>query len=63
MTWERKGPPGKKLPWRDYLTIEEQDKLAEAWDAKQHWLALNKERAAIVNRAIHRAKYAAKATP
>ena len=58
-------PRKGKWPWRDFLTLEERDKLSEAWDAKQHWLALNKERAAITNRAIQRAKYAskAKATP
>lgn len=48
-----------KLPWRDFLTLEERDKLSEAADAKLHWLELNRERAAITNRAIQRAKYAA----
>lgn len=60
MAWEpRKG----KWPWRDFLTLEERDKLDEASDAKRHWQALNKERAAITNRAIQRAKYAAKGAP
>lgn len=53
-------PRKPKYDWRAFLTIEERDKLSEAWDAKQHWLALNKESAAITNRAIQRAKYAAR---
>jgi hypothetical protein len=52
-------PRKPKWDWRAFLTVEEADKLSEAWDAKQHWLALNRERAAITNRAIQRAKYAA----
>jgi hypothetical protein len=55
-------PRKPKWPWRDFLTVEERDKLSEAWDAKQHWLSLNKESAAIRNRAIQRAKYAARPT-
>lgn len=49
-------PP--KWPWRDYLTDEEAAKLAAADAAKAEWERLNVERAAIVNRAIQRAKYA-----
>lgn len=52
-------PRKPKWPWRDFLTLEERDKLAEAAEAKRHWLELNRERAAITNRAIQRAKYAA----
>jgi hypothetical protein len=58
--WEPRKP---KWDWRAFLTIEERDKLSEAWDAKQHWLALNRERAAITNRAIQLAKYAASKAP
>ena len=50
-------------PWRDYLTLEERDFLNEASDAKRHWQALQAQRAAIVNRAIQRAKYAARKLP
>lgn len=52
-------PRKGKWPWRDFLTSEEVATLAAADDAKRAWLALNKERAAITNRAIQRAKYAA----
>ena len=51
-------PRKPKWSWRDFLTLEERDKLAEAADAKRHWQELNRERAAITNRAIQRAKYA-----
>lgn len=58
--WKPKGAPGTKLPWRDFLTLGERERLLEIWDAKRHWQELNKGRAAIVNRAIHRAKEASK---
>lgn len=51
-------PRQPKWPWRDFLTLEERDKLAEAWDAKMHSQALNRETSSIRNRAIQRAKYA-----
>lgn len=57
MTYRHREP---KWPWRDFLTLEERDRLSEASDAKRHWQELNKERAAITNRAIQRAKYAAR---
>jgi len=53
-------PPKRKrrsLPWRDFLTKEEAKELAAADEAKRRWLELNRGRAAIVNRAIGRAKY------
>lgn len=53
-------PKPSTLPWKDFLTLEERDKLDEASDAKRHWQELNRERAAITNRAIQRAKYAAR---
>lgn len=49
--------PADKLPWRDFLTEDERAILATADAAKTAWLELNRERAAITNRAIHRAKY------
>ena len=52
--WQKRKP---KWPWRDYLTPEERQTMARAEAAKREWLALNKERAAITNRAIQRAKY------
>lgn len=48
-----------KWPWRDYLTPEEAKTLAAADRAKKRWEKLNQARAAITNRAIQRAKYAA----
>lgn len=59
MPYESRKP---KWPWRDYLTLAEREKLAAADEAKRLWLELNKERAAITNRAIQRAKYAARAS-
>lgn len=59
MAYEKRKP---RWPWRDFLTLEERNKLAEASEAKRHWQELNKERAAITNRAIQRAKYAARTT-
>lgn len=47
-------------PWRDYLTREERATLAKIDAAKKHWAMLNRERGLIVNRAIQRAKFAAK---
>ncbi len=48
------------LSWRDYLT-EDERAIIEAGDAaKEEWQCLNLPRAGIVNRAIARARYAAK---
>jgi hypothetical protein len=52
-----------KWPWRKFLTPQERAILARADAAKAEWLELNRERAGITNRAIQRAKYAAKAEP
>lgn len=52
-------PRQPKWPWRKFLTAEEKKILKRADEAKQRWLDLNRERAAITNRAIQRAKYAA----
>ncbi len=52
-------PREPKYPWRDFLTNDERFTLGRADAAKEEWLRLNKERAAITNRAIQRAKYAA----
>lgn len=49
-----------KWDWRSFLTADEKAVLAAADKAKKSWLKLNKERASITNRAIQRAKYAAK---
>lgn len=46
-----------KLDWRSFLTEHEMNVLRDADNAKAVWLELNRERAAITNRAIHRAKY------
>jgi len=59
MTWKPKEP---KWPWREFLTAGERRTLAAADRAKAEWQKLNKERAAITNRAIQRAKYVAGAT-
>jgi len=48
-----------KWDWRSHLTAEEKAILDTADKAKAVWLALNKERAGITNRAIQRAKYVA----
>lgn len=45
-----------KWNWRAYLTMEEEATLKRADDAKAVWLELNRDRAAITNRAIQRAK-------
>lgn len=50
-------PRAPKWPWRDFLTEAERAALAQADAAKAEWLRLNKERSAITNRAIQRAKY------
>lgn len=55
--WEKRKA---KWPWRDYLTSSEREILAKADLAKAEWLKLNRERAAITNRAIQRAKYHAR---
>ncbi len=52
-------PREPKWAWRDFLTDDERLTLGRADAAKEEWLRLNKERAAITNRAIQRAKYAA----
>ncbi len=52
--------PRKETPkwnWRAFLTEEEQAVLKLADGAKLQWLQANRERAAITNRAIQRAKY------
>ena len=56
MKWKRRKP---KWDWRKFLTDDEHASLKKADAAKAAWLALNRERAAITNRAIQRAKYAA----
>lgn len=48
-----------KWPWRDFLTDEEREEMAAADRAKIEWLRLNKGRAAIQNRALQRARFAA----
>jgi hypothetical protein len=53
-------PRKPKWAWRNYLTKDERVTLAAAEAAKAEWQRLNKERAAITNRAIQRAKYAAR---
>lgn len=55
--YEKRRP---KWDWRSFLTADELAVLAAADEAKKKWLKLNKERAGITNRAIQRAKYAAK---
>jgi hypothetical protein len=49
-----------KWNWRNFLTKEEAAILGAAERAKARWLELNKQRAGIANRAIHRAKHAAR---
>lgn len=56
MTWAARKP---KWAWRKFLTAEEKKVLATSDAAKAKWLSLNRARAAITNRAIQRAKYAA----
>jgi len=55
MNWTPRKP---KWKWRDFLTKEERAILRKADVAKAAWLFANKERAAITNRAIQRAKHA-----
>jgi hypothetical protein len=55
--YEKRKP---KWDWRSFLTSEEKEVLVAADRAKGAWLKLNKERAGITNRAIQRAKYAAR---
>lgn len=50
-------PPAKACPWRNFLTREEKTIVTKADTAKAVWLKLNQNRAAIINRAIQRAKY------
>jgi hypothetical protein len=59
MAWKPKKP---KWPWRKFLTEEERKILRAADAAKSEWTKLNRNRAGITNRAIQRAKYAARAT-
>lgn len=54
MAWKPRKP---KWSWREFLTAEELEILQRADLAKATWLKLNKDRAAITNRAIQRAKY------
>lgn len=49
-----------KWDWRAYLTDAERENLAVADAAKAEWQRLNRARAQITNRAIQRAKYAAR---
>lgn len=49
----------RKLAWRRFLTADERLVLKRADVARSVWKALNRDRASITNRAIHRAKYAA----
>jgi hypothetical protein len=56
MTWKSKRKSGL---WRKFLTVDEEAILRRADEAKAHWAALNRDRARITNRAIHRAKYSA----
>lgn len=46
--------------WRTYLTADEKALIKAAERAKATWRVLSAERAKIVNRAIQRARYAAK---
>lgn len=57
MTYRPRKP---KWDWRRFLTVEEKATLAAADRAKSEWQKLNRERAGITNRAIQRAKYAAR---
>ena len=59
MTFAHRDP---KWKWRDYLTDDEAEILAAADKAKAEWMKLNQQRAGIQNRAIQRAKYAARFT-
>ena len=56
-------PRQPKWDWRAFLSRTEKEILEAADVTKREWLRLNKERAAITNRAIQRAKYAAKNPP
>lgn len=56
MTWAPRKP---KWDWQSFLTADERAALAEMAEAKAQWMRLNRGRAAITNRAIQRAKYAA----
>lgn len=58
VTWTTSKKP--KWAWRNFLTKEEYEILLKADKAKSMWRNLNRERAAITNRAIQRAKYAAR---
>lgn len=48
-------PP--KCPWRNFLTTEEKTIISKADTAKAVWLKANQNRAAIINRAIQRARH------
>ena len=52
-TWTKREP---RWNWRAYLTTDEAATVARAETAKAEWQRLQAERAAIQNRAIHRAK-------
>lgn len=56
----RFSPRTPKWNWRDYLTDDEAEILAASDKAKAEWMKLNQQRAAIQNRAIQRARYAAR---
>jgi hypothetical protein len=53
--------PARNWPWRDYLTPAERDRIERADRLREELAALTIDRPKIVNRAIQRAKYAARA--
>lgn len=55
--WSKRPP---KWDWRAFLTEEEAAQVARADAAKAEWRRLQALRAGIQNRAIQRAKYAAR---
>jgi hypothetical protein len=55
--YERREP---KWDWRQFLTVDEKAILDAADKARATWQKLNRQRAGITNRAIQRAKYAAR---
>ena len=57
MTYRKREP---KWDWRSYLTADERAVIKAADAAKATWLKVNRDRAAITNRAIQRAKFHAK---
>lgn len=49
-----------KIPWRDYLDDEERALVEDAEAKRRDWEVAAAMRSRIVNKAIQRAKYAAK---